>query len=314
MTHDRASIDRVDATFLATSDVIDSMTDRAHDGGSGHTAAARQEQHAMPIVTTDDHTTLDATDWGVGPTLVFCHSWALNQDQFDYLTARLVAAGVRCITFDRRYHGRSQRSGPLTLDRFADDLHAVMVDRDLTDVTLVGHSFGCAEVTRYLTRHGRARVARVVMLAPMLPYMTQAPDNPDGVPMDYIDASLHRLAADVGGWCEDNRDPFFGADQRVSESKKDWVSRQIQATPVSVLVDVMRIGATTDLRDEVAAITVPTLVVQGDMDASTPLELTGRRVAAMVAGARLVVLPGVGHGLYASETDRIVEEICAFMA
>jgi len=270
----------------------------------------------MTTITTPDGTELAVTTWeGAGgnrETAVFCHSWALNQDQFDYLVPGLVAAGIRCITYDRRFHGRSERRGPLDLDTFADDLAAVIEALDLSDITLVGHSFGCAEVTRFVTRHGAERVARVVLLAPMLPFMMQADDNPAGVPLAYIEASIARLAGDVGGWCEDNRAPFFGVGATVSESMKDWVSRQIQSTPVQVLVDVMRLGATTDLRDEVAKLDVPALIVQGDADASTPLELTGRRVLDLLPDGRLVVLPAAGHGLYASHAPRVVQELVAF--
>ena len=52
----------------------------------------------------------------------------------------------------------------------------------------------------------------------------------------------------------------------------------------------------------------------GDADASAPIDLTGRRTAALIAGSRLVVYPGAGHGLYASDHDRLNSDILAFIA
>jgi pimeloyl-ACP methyl ester carboxylesterase len=58
---------------------------------------------------------------------------------------------------------------------------------------------------------------------------------------------------------------------------------------------------TTDFRADLAAVKVPTLVVHGDLDASAPIDLTGRRTAALIAGSRLLVYEGSGHGLYAAD-------------
>ena len=75
----------------------------------------------------------------------------------------LVEDGFRCVAYDRRGHGRSsQPGGGYDYDTLADDLAAVLDALDLRDVTLVGMSMAGGEITRYLTRHGRARIARVV--------------------------------------------------------------------------------------------------------------------------------------------------------
>ena len=65
-------------------------------------------------------------------------------------------------------------SGPAALDgydydTFADDLASLIELLDLHEVTLIGHSLGCSEIVRYLSRHGDARVERLVLLAPTAP-------------------------------------------------------------------------------------------------------------------------------------------------
>jgi non-heme chloroperoxidase len=112
----------------------------------------------MPTLATSDRTTLFFTDEGAGSPVVFTHSWALNSDQWSYLVAGLLDEGLRCVTYDRRSHGRSDRHGRgWAMDLLADDLADLLEHLELTDVTLVGHSLGCSEIVRYLTRHGKQR-------------------------------------------------------------------------------------------------------------------------------------------------------------
>jgi non-heme chloroperoxidase len=260
----------------------------------------------VPHLATPDGSFLAYSDWGVGPALVFSHSWGLSGDQFHHLVHPLVEAGLRCVTFDRRGHGRSDRpGGEADLDRYADDLGLLVEHLGCDEVVHVGHSFGCSEIVRYAAGRGRGKVRAAIFLAPMLPLLVRTADNPDGVDPELLATSIALLCRDVPAWCELNRAAYFGTQPVVSEGMADWTARQIVDTPVRTLVQVMRIGATTDLRREVAALDVPVLVVQGTADASTPIELTGRRTLPLLADGRLVELDGAGHGLYVNDAPRV---------
>ena len=156
------------------------------------------------------------------------------------------------------------------------------------------------------------RVAKVVFVAPLLPFVLQTDDNPMGVPREYIDMSANLLRSDVPMWCENNAPPFFGVNPTVSAGMTDWGMRQIISTPVKVLYDTMVLGATTDFRVELADVVTPVLILHGDADASTPLELTGRPTAAIVQGAELVAYEGAGHGIYATHHRQLAAKIADF--
>lgn len=268
----------------------------------------------MPKMLTADGTEIFYTDEGAGPCLVFTHSWGLNSTQWQYIVADLLDAGLRCVTYDRRGHGRSDRHrGGWTMDLLADDLAALFDELALKDVTLVGHSMGCGEIVRYVTRHGADRIGRVVLVAPQLPLMLKTPDNPDGIESADLDAALAALKQDVPQWCVDNAPPFFGPDSTVSAGMTDWIIRQIVDTPVRTLADTQRIGARTDYRDELRGFDRPTLLIHGDADVSTPLEITGRKTAALLPDAKLIEIPDAGHGVFVTHAARIVEEIRNFV-
>ena len=267
----------------------------------------------MPFLQASDQTTLFYTDWGTGRPVVFVHSWALNCDMWTYQMPQLVGAGLRCVAYERRGHGRSDRPGHgYDYDTFADDL-AVLIDTlDLRDITFVGHSAGCSDIIRYLSRHGDDRVDRLVLLAPVTPLVAKTDDNPDGLDPSLLAASAEALAADVPAWCAANAPAFFGTTP-VSPGLVDWVTRQIVDTPLRILLDTAALFATTDFRRELAAVTVPTLVIHGDLDASAPIDITGRKTAALIPDSALLVYEGSGHGLYAADHARVNADVLAFM-
>jgi pimeloyl-ACP methyl ester carboxylesterase len=271
----------------------------------------------MPFIQTADRVSLFVTEWGSGPPVVFTHAWGLRSDEWAYQVPALADAGHRCVLYDRRGHGRSDRpAAGYDIDTLADDLAGVIDHLGLDDVTLVGHSLGCKEALRYLTRHGDSRIARMILVAPTTPLLRRTADNPDGVDPALIEATYAAVAADVPGWCAafEAAGPYFGISPGGSPGLVDWTTRMIVDTPSWVLLTTLRVNADVDMRAELAKITIPVLIVHGDADASAPIDLTGRRTAALIAGSRLVVYPGAGHGLYASDHDRLNSDILAFIA
>src|ERR1700752_4270805 len=124
----------------------------------------------MTTITTKDGTTIYYKDWGTGPVMTFSHGWPLNADAWDGQMLFLAQKGFRVVAHDRRGHGRSsQPSSGNDMNGYADDLAAIIEALDLRNVTLIGHSTGGGEVTRYIARHGSKRVAKVVLIAAVPP-------------------------------------------------------------------------------------------------------------------------------------------------
>jgi pimeloyl-ACP methyl ester carboxylesterase len=273
------------------------ITDLAAQAGPAQAASAVRRLKP-PMIRTADGANLAYTDWGEGGApVVFVSAWACPSRMWQAQIAALSERGVRCIAFDRRGHGRSPDPGRgYDIDTLADDLGAVLEQLDLTDVTLVGHSMGCAEIIRYLARHGGGRVRRAVLLAPAAPCLTQTADNPYGAPAAVHEQIRQAWIADFPKWVADNARPFYAPE--TSPEMVDYGARMLLECPLPVALACNRALTTADLRADCAKVRVPTLVVHGDADASAPLEATGKRVAALIPGARLVVLPGAPHGLF----------------
>lgn len=135
----------------------------------------------MATITTTDGTEVFYKDWGTRQPVVFSHGWPLNADAWDDQAMLVAASGYRAMAHDRRGHGRSSQPwGGNDLDTYADDLAELMDTLDLHQAVLVGHSAGGGEVTRYIGRHGTARVAKAVLVGAIPPLMLQTDTNPGG--------------------------------------------------------------------------------------------------------------------------------------
>lgn len=285
--------------------------------GEGSLAVPETPASLLPVarpnfVATADNVDLFYRDCGSGKPLLFLSGWTLNSSMWGYQTHPLSAAGFRCVAYDRRAHGRSSDPGRgYDFDTLADDLAAVLETLDLKDVVVVAHSFSSGEIVRYLTRHGSARIAGVVMVAPAaIPFLMRTPDNPTGIDARAMEEGKAELVEDFSGWAERRSENYFAG--RGSRGIIDATLAMMNQTSYQAAMELAAIQATTDFRPELARIDVPMLFVHGDRDASIPLEVTSKPACDLVLGARLKVYEGGPHGLYFTHKAELNRDIAGF--
>lgn len=272
------------------------------------TAAAGAARAARPAprsgyVATADGESLFVQDWGQGPALVFVHGWSMSSAFWEYHTEALVRRGLRCIAYDQRGCGRSSPAmSGYDLDTLADDLETVLASRDLRQVVLVSHSMGAAEVTRYLSRHGAERIAKVVLISCTTPTLGAA---------GHLDQIEQAMRADRPKYVRDLAVPFFEP-ETASPGLVDWGVGIVLQASLTACLGYNRANITADLTRELKAFTVPTLVVHGSADASAPLERTGARTAALIPGAKLLTYEGASHGLPLTRAGRLNQDLVEF--
>lgn|GEM_PF-2363912 len=108
---------------------------------------------------------------------------------------------------------------------------------------------------------------------------------------------------------------FFGADKNSGspEIMDWWVRMMVDQCSLKVMLNLHRVFTETDFRPALRAITVPTLLIHGDNDTSTPLELTSRKAARLIPGCRLIVYENAAHGLPVTHKDRLNADLLAFV-
>ena len=274
----------------------------------------------MGYVTTEDGAEIFYKDWGSsdGAPVLLSHGWPLNSDAWEATALFLATKGFRAVAHDRRGHGKSTQTwNGNEMDTYADDLAAVLNALDLNDVALIGHSTGGGEIARYIGRHGTGRVAKVILVSAVPPFMLRTDDNPSGLPEETFDAIRAGEAANRSQLYRDFADgPFFGNNRTgdVPQGTRDAFWLQGLAAGTRNTYECIAAFSATDFRPDLAAFDVPTLIIQGDDDQIVPFEISGKLSAQLISNAELLVYEGGAHGLPDTARDRLHTDILAFLS
>ena len=255
---------------------------------------------------------------GDGRPVVLIHGWPLSGASWSEQVPALAEVGHRVVTYDRRGFGESDKPDTgYDYDTLAADLDGLLTGLDLREATLVGFSMGGGEVARYLGTYGEGRVAAAVFAAAVPPYLLRTDDNPDGgLGEDDVTGMQQAAAEDREAFLDGFTTDFFAAHGKlkVSEQQRQQaIALEQQAGDAALLACIGSFGR-TDFRDDLAGITVPTLVIHGDGDATVPFEFSGRRTAAAIDDSTLVVVEDAPHGLNVSHANEFNRALLDFLA
>ena len=272
----------------------------------------------MPSFQTRDGTRIRYKHVGEGRPVIFIHGWPLSGDSWDPIMMKFADAGFKAIAYDRRGFGRSDHAATgYDYDTFSDDLADLMKELGLTsDVGLVGFSMGGGEIARYLSRHEGKGVSRVALVSSIVPFMKKTDDNPDGVPQDTLDEMTEGMKTDFRGFFTDFFKDFYGdgwTSNKVSDEEKHWAWMTTMMSAQWATLQSAGAFANTDFRPDLASFNVPTLVVHGTKDKTVPIDATGRQVAEKVSDAKLIEYDGEPHAVFATQTERLGDDLLAFM-
>jgi len=252
-----------------------------------------------------------------GRPVVLLHGWPLSSATWRHQVPALVAAEYRAVTYDRRGFGQSDKpTTGYTYDTLAEDLHTLILDLELFDVTLVGFSMGGGEVARYCANFGTERLHSVVFASAVTPYMLETRSNPEG-PLTKTKAveMAAALAADDRGFYDEFTREFFSVNGKiaVSEAERQRARKLCSVADKRAALGCLAAFGATDFRDDLAAVDVPALVLHGDSDATVPFEGSGRRTHAAIAGSTLHLIADAPHGCNVSHAEEFNRVLIGFL-
>ncbi|MDK8172281.1 alpha/beta hydrolase [Curtobacterium citreum] len=276
----------------------------------------------MPFVTTEDGTEIFYKDFGPrdAQPIMFHHGWPLSSDDWDTQILYFLAKGYRVVASDRRGHGRSSDIGTgHDMDHYASDVDVVVQHLDLQNVIHVGHSTGGGQVARYVAKYGQpqGRVAKAVLVAAVPPLMVQTPEHPAGVPIMVFNGFRDALAANRAKFYEAVASgPFYGFNRDdVALSQPvvhNWVRQGLTGSALAQYEGIKAFSE-TDQTDDLKAITVPTLVLQGDDDQVVPYQEAALKQAELLSDATVKIYPGLSHGLLTVNAGTVNPDILTFI-
>ena len=276
----------------------------------------------MGYVTTKDGVEIFYKDWGPkdAQPIVFHHGWPLSSDDWDAQMLYFLGKGFRVVASDRRGHGRSaQVSDGHDMDHYAADVSAVVEHLDLKNSVHIGHSTGGGQVARYVAKYGQpqGRVAKAVLVAAVPPIMVKTEAYPGGLPVEVFDGLRGALAANRSQFYIDLASgPFYGFNRegaKVSQGVIDNWWRQGMTGAANAHYLGIKAFSETDQTEDLKAITVPVLVLQGDDDQIVPYKNASELQAKLLKNATLKIYPGFPHGMLTTHADVLNPELLAFI-
>ncbi|MGF1632120.1 MAG: alpha/beta fold hydrolase [Kiloniellaceae bacterium] len=272
----------------------------------------------MPSIKTKDGVDIYFKDWGSGQPIVFHHGWPLSADDWDAQMLYFRHKGYRVIAHDRRGHGRSSQVGDgHDMDHYAADIAAVVDHLDLKDAIHIGHSTGGGEAAHYVAKHGKGRVAKLVLIGAVPPIMVKTEANPGGLPIEVFDGFRQALAANRAQFYLDVASgPFFGFNRpgaTVSEGAiRNWW-RQGMMGGAKAHYDGIKAFSETDFTGDLKAIDVPALVMHGDDDQIVPIADSALLSVKLLKKGVLKVYEGLPHGLCTTHSETVNPDLLAFI-
>lgn len=274
----------------------------------------------MSTITTKDGVQIFYKDWGpkTAQPIVFHHGWPLSADDWDTQMLYFLGKGFRVIAHDRRGHGRSsQVSDGHDMDHYAADAAAVVEHLDLRNCIHVGHSTGGGEATRYVARHGKGRVAKLVIIGAVPPIMVKTATSPNGLPIEVFDGLRQQLAANRSRfYLEFAGGPFYGYNRpgaKPSEAViRNWW-RQAMMGGAKAQYDGIKAFSETDFTEDLKVIDVPTLVMHGDDDQIVPIGNSAPLSAKLLKSSTLKIYEHLPHGMCTTDADVINPDLLKFI-
>jgi len=247
----------------------------------------------MEICMSKDHY-LHVREVGTGaPAVLALHGWAVSGRLWDPLILRWPINAGRLLVPDLRGTGLSAKPKTgYSLDDYTQDVVEIIDQLGLTGLFLVGHSLGGTIAMRVALLRPAA-LARLILLSPV---------PPSGVPLSEPDIAYFRS---LGSHLKGMEQVLKMMMARLPEERlmQNLLDAAATVVPESYqgAFDAWR---TANFADEVAAISVPTVVMAGELEQPLSPQLLKATVVDRIPGARLLVLPEVGHYPQVEAPDR----------
>ncbi len=250
---------------------------------------------------------------GDGRPVVLVHDWPLTLDQWKLQVPSLRSAGYRVISYDRRGFGRSEKpSEGYSYDETAADLAALIVDMQLTNVSLVGFGMGAAEAVRAEVLLGGEGISHLLLVSTLTPYMLRSDANPNGWlhSSEYV-RMLQALHDDRGAFFTElmKAHHSVNGELKISLDQLEDLVRMCQTSDQTAAMRCLESVCRTDHRSELAAVGARVTILHGTEDAFAPVHNAAYGTRWAMHNGLNVDMKGAPHGVNISNANEFNEAL-----
>lgn len=270
-------------------------------------AVARAE-----YIETEPNVRLHITDAGNGRPIVLIHGWPLSDEMFEYQYNDLVNNNFRVIGITLRGFGKSDKPyGAYDYDVHALDIKNVFCKLEIENAVMVGFSMGGSIAIRYASADDRAHVSKLALCGAAAPIWTQRDDFPYNLPKSAVDELIELNYKDRPKLLSDFAKIFSATETSLNEGIGSWLYGIGLSASSHATAQCLIALRNTDLRDDLAKIKIPTLIMHGKKDKICSFDLA-EQMKAMLTNSQLIAFEKSGHSLFLEETQKFNSELIRF--
>ena len=279
--------------------------------------ASLLELNHEKYIETATNVKIHIKDYGQGKPVILIHGWPLSNEMWEYQIENLVTNNFRVIAYDRRGFGKSSQPwNGYDYDTLTDDLQQIIEQLKLENATLVGFSMGGGEVVRYLSRYSGKGVSKIILVSSITPFRLKTEENPDGKSMEEGKKTADAIKDDRIGFLNDFGKNFFGislVSKPLSTPLLEYYRMLCSVASPHATLECAKSFSTTDFRQEMINIDIPTLIIHGDNDKIVPIESSSEKSAKLIRNSKFIVYEDAPHGLFYTHKERLNADIVEFI-
>jgi sigma-B regulation protein RsbQ len=244
--------------------------------------------------------------------MVFAHGFGCDQNMWRFVQPAF-RSGFKTVLFDNVGAGGSDlsafsREKYSSLQGYADDVIEICRALDLKDAVFVGHSVS-AMIGALAAAKAPEMIGALVMIGPSPRYINDEA-YVGGFSEAQIEELLEFLDSNHMGWSQAMAPVIMGNKDRPELGEE--LTNSFCRTDPEIARHFARTTFTSDNRDDLAGVNVPTLILQCSEDVIAPLAV-GEYVNKKIANSKMVVLKATGHCPNLSAPDETIAAIRAFV-
>ncbi|GKV56882.1 sigma factor SigB regulation protein RsbQ [Sporosarcina sp. NCCP-2222] len=241
-------------------------------------------------------------------TIVFAHGFGCDQTVWNRIGPAF-EKDYRIVLFDYTGSGRSDKSlysseRYSSLDGYALDLVEIADEMNLSDVIFVGHSVS-SMIGAIASIQRPHLMDRLIMIGPSPHYMNDG-DYKGGFEREDINELLDMMELNYKEWAK-YLAPVVMKNEERPELASNFERTLSENDPV-IARRFAEVTFTSDLRDRLAQVSVPTLILQTREDAISPIEV-GEYVHEHIKGSEFVLMNARGHNPHISDPEETIQVI-----
>jgi len=255
---------------------------------------------------------LHITDVGKGRPIILIHGWPLSDEMYEYQYNDLIKNNFRVIGITLRGFGKSDKPyGAYNYDVHVLDLKRVLCSLNIKDAVLGGFSMGGAIAVRYAAADGGAHVSKLALIGAAAPIWTQRKDFPYNLPKSSVDDLIELNYKDRPKLLSNFSKIFSATETSLNEGIRNWLNGICLSASSYATAQCLIALRDTDLRPDLAKISIPTVIMHGKKDKICSFDLA-EQLKAGISNSHIIPFDNSGHSLFLEETQKFNAELIKF--